>query len=179
MSSTRKCEPRRPAHLFAALPALVICAGLLQSGEARAQSASTQAQAEAQAQQALPQAPQAAGAAQQVAPGPKKKSRNPTGSPLDTLLSTRLWADVPEAKDFVKETRPSPETLEFKPTAGTDPQRPKPRTNAELDALRSELESAGQQNQARGASLTAAAHPPAVKAAQNGKLGEPKKAVSN
>ena len=26
----------------------------------------------------------------------------PGGSPLDTLMHTKIWADVPEAKDFVR-----------------------------------------------------------------------------
>lgn len=159
--------------------AFAVCALLLSSG-ARAQSVSAQAQAEAQqAQQGLAQLPQADGGAPQAAARPKKRTRNPTGSPLDTLLSTRLWADVPEAKDFVRQNRPSMDSLEFKPTAGTDPQRPKPRTKTELDALRAELETAGQQNAARAASLRAAARPAVVKAAQNGKQGEVKKAPTN
>jgi hypothetical protein len=112
----------------------------------------------------------------------RKKSRNPTGSPLDTLMSTRLYADVPEAKDFVRQNRPPPETLDFKPTTGTDPARPKVRTKPELDALQSELESAAQKNEER-AGLRKAAKP--LKAplnlagAQNGKASEPKKPLPN
>ncbi|HUI20017.1 MAG TPA: hypothetical protein VLZ74_03105 [Methylocella sp.] len=69
------------------------------------------------------------------------------GSPLDTLMSTRLWADVPEAKDFVRETRPPPESLAYQPVTGTDPERPKPRTKAELKDLQDELERAIKQNE--------------------------------
>ncbi len=84
------------------------------------------------------------------AANPKIKTRNPTGSPLDTLLNTKLWADVPEAKDFVRESRPPADTLDYQPTTGTDPDRPKPRTKAELDALRKELEGAARRNEALG-----------------------------
>jgi hypothetical protein len=64
------------------------------------------------------------------------------GSPLDTLMSTRLWADVPEAKDFVRETRQSPDSLAYQPVTGTDPERPKLRNKEELQALQGELERA-------------------------------------
>jgi hypothetical protein len=69
------------------------------------------------------------------------------GSPLDTLLSTRLWADVPEAKDFVRDTRPPPDSLAYQPVTGTDPERPKPRSPAELRALQTELERAAAHNE--------------------------------
>lgn len=69
------------------------------------------------------------------------------GSLLDTLMSTRLWADVPEAKDFVRDTRPPPDSLTYQPLTGTDPERPKPRSTAELQALQSELESAAAHNE--------------------------------
>lgn len=74
---------------------------------------------------------------------PAKKA----GSPLDTLMSTRLWADVPEAKGFVQETRPPTDALGYQPVTGTDPERPKLRTKAELRALQSELEGATVQNE--------------------------------
>jgi hypothetical protein len=64
------------------------------------------------------------------------------GSPLDTLMQSKLWADVPEAKDFVRETRPPPDSLAYQPVTGSDPERPKPRSKAELQALESELEHA-------------------------------------
>jgi hypothetical protein len=68
------------------------------------------------------------------------------GSPLDTLMHTKIWADVPEAKDFVRETRPPPEGLAYQPVTGTDPERPKLRSKAELEALESELERAASHN---------------------------------
>src|SRR6266576_3888460 len=64
----------------------------------------------------------------------------PGGSPLDTLMHTKIWADVPEAKDFVRETRPPPDSLVYQPVTGTDPDRPKLRSKAELEALANELE---------------------------------------
>lgn len=72
------------------------------------------------------------------------------GSPLDTLMNTRLWADVPEAKDFVRESRPPSESLDYLPT--TPPQeipRPKLKSKDELQALQAELERAGKRNQAQ------------------------------
>jgi hypothetical protein len=68
------------------------------------------------------------------------------GTPLDTLLQTKLWADVPEAQDFVRETRPPPDSLSYQPLTGTDPERPKLRTKGELKALESELEQAAEHN---------------------------------
>ncbi len=126
------------------------CAAVAFAGpRVEAQTAGPAAPAQAQAQDQAQNQPVAPAPAPVAAPAPRKKSKNPTGTPLDTLMSTRLHADVPDAKDFVREARPPAETLEFKPTAGTDPERPKLRTKAELDALQSELESAGQRNLAR------------------------------
>jgi hypothetical protein len=68
------------------------------------------------------------------------------GSPLDTLMHTKIWADVPEAKDFVREARPSPDSLAYQPVTGTDPERPKLRSKVELEALESELEHAASHN---------------------------------
>jgi len=66
----------------------------------------------------------------------------PGGSPLDTLMHTKIWADVPEAKDFVRETRPPLDSLAYQPVTGTNPERPKLRSKVELEALQSELERA-------------------------------------
>jgi hypothetical protein len=71
------------------------------------------------------------------------------GSPLDTLMHTKIWADVPEAKDFVRETRPLPDSLAYQPVTGTDPERPKLRSKAELEALENELERAASHNDRR------------------------------
>lgn len=90
------------------------------------------------------------------------KKRNPTGSPLDTLLQTRLWADVPEAKDFVRKARPPEDALDYQPTTGTDPKRPKPRTPAEVGKLQKELESAARRNEARAGELKSGKAPSAA-----------------
>ena len=70
----------------------------------------------------------------------------PGGSPLDTLMHTKIWPDVPEAKDFVRETRPPPDSLAYQPVTGTDPERPKLKSKAELDDLESELGRAAAHN---------------------------------
>src|ERR1700730_10145097 len=71
------------------------------------------------------------------------------GSPLDTLMHTKIWADVPEAKDFVRETRQLPDSLDYQPVTGTDPEQTKLRSNAELEALENELERAASHNDRR------------------------------
>jgi hypothetical protein len=71
----------------------------------------------------------------------------PADSPLDTIMKTRLWADVPEAKDFVRQTRPSSDALDYQPTNGVSAERPALRTKSELEAMQAELEGAGSRNQ--------------------------------
>jgi hypothetical protein len=68
-------------------------------------------------------------------------------SPLDTIMKTRIWADVPEAKDFVRQTRPSSDALDYQPTNGVSAERPALRTKGELEAMQAELEGAGSRNQ--------------------------------
>jgi hypothetical protein len=90
------------------------------------------------------------------------------GSPLDTLMSTRIWADVPEAKDFVRETRRPPDSLAYQPVTGTDPERPKLRNKEELQALQGELERAITHNDRKahkglGMKKSASAASPAVR----------------
>lgn len=70
----------------------------------------------------------------------------PGGSPLDTVMHAKIWADVPEARDFVRETRPPPDSLAYQPVTGTDPERPKLRTQLGLESLESELERAASHN---------------------------------
>ncbi len=55
---------------------------------------------------------------------------------------TRIWADTPEPKDFVKDHRPPASRLNYQPLTGSDPERPKLRTPAELKDLETELEAA-------------------------------------
>ena len=81
-----------------------------------------------------------------ISPGSYAQQQKAGGSPLDTLLETKIWADVPEAKDFVRETRPPPESLAYQPLTAIDPERPKPKTKEELKALETELEQAAEHN---------------------------------
>ena len=85
------------------------------------------------------------------------------GSPLDTLMHTKIWADVPEAKDFVRDTRPPPESLAYQPVTGTDPERPKLRSKTELEALESELERAAAHNDKKAGKHAGIKKPVAVK----------------
>jgi hypothetical protein len=97
---------------------------------------------------------QAVAFAQDVqAPAEAKHHPDPYGSPLDTLMSTRLWTDVPPAKDFVTSSRPDSGSVDYAPLVGTDPDRPKPRDPAGIKALQAELESGGLKNAARAKGL--------------------------
>ena len=87
----------------------------------------------------------------------------PGGSPLDTLMHTKIWADVPEAKDFVRDTRPPPDSLAYQPVTGTDPERPKLRSKTELEALESELERAAAHNDKKAGKHAGIKKPVAVK----------------
>ena len=91
--------------------------------------------------------------AQTVDPAQKHKP-NPYGSPLDTLMSTHLWTDVPPAQDFVKQTRPAPKDLDYTSMNGKDPDRPKPRDKANIAALQAELEQGGARNAVKARGLT-------------------------
>lgn len=179
---TRRLRPGRQGARARALPALALGAAIALSGAGLAQTFDPQGRPEAPAQAAsgtsATAAPGAATPATAVAAPQKRKTRNPTGSPLDTLMNTKLFADVPEAKDFVRATRPPAQSLEFKPTTGTDPARPKPRTGPELDALRSELEGAARKNAAR-AGLRQPPGAAAEARAAAGKDGGPKRALPN
>lgn len=86
-------------------------------------------------------------------------------SPLDTLLHTKIWADVPEAKDFVRDSRPPPESLSYQPLTGADPVRPQLRTKAELDTLENELERAAAHNYRRAGKRWPIKKPAAAKTA--------------
>jgi hypothetical protein len=97
-------------------------------------------------------------AAAQVATAPTNK-HNTYGSPLDTLMSTRLWTDVAPAQDFVRATHPDARSLDYQPLTGTDPARPKPRDKANVEALQAELEHDGAVNATKGAPQGGARHP--------------------
>jgi len=100
-----------------------------------------------------------------AAPGLHAEDEKKTGgSPLDTIMHTKIWADVPEAKDFVRQSRRPSDDLDYQPTTGADPTRPTPRTKSELEALRSELETGIAQNEARAGRRKQAKSAPAANA---------------
>ena len=104
----------------------------------------------------------------QAAPLPAKHKPDPYGSPLDTIMSTHLWTDVPKAEDFVRDTRPAAKDLDYAPLTGKDPERPKPRDAANIMALQAELEEDGARNAVRAQGLRPAkAHRPKGHAAAN------------
>lgn len=72
---------------------------------------------------------------------------NAGDSPLDTIMSTHFFADVPEAKDFVRDSRPPPGTLDYQPVTGPGREGPKLKSKDELKALESELEAAAAHNE--------------------------------
>jgi hypothetical protein len=79
-----------------------------------------------------------------------------SGSPLDTMMNTRFWTDVPEPKDFVLRARPAPKSLDFRTPYAVDDRRPRPRGKAEVEALTRDLEQASARNRA----LAGAGTPP-------------------
>ena len=88
------------------------------------------------------------------APAPAaKRSHSISGTPLDALRQTHLWADTGPAKDFVKDSRPSAGSLDYAPLTGTDPERPKPRDTANIAALQAELERDRVVNEGKGHKL--------------------------
>ena len=82
----------------------------------------------------------AAGAQTGPAPEAKKPPPFKYSSPLDTIMSTHLWTDVPATQPFVQATHPDPKTLDYTPLTGKDPDRPKPRDATNIKALQAELE---------------------------------------
>lgn len=93
------------------------------------------------------------------APAGKKPPPNKYGSPLDTLMSTHLWTDVPPVQPFVRETHPDPKTLDYTPLTGKDPDRPKPRDAANIQALQAELEQDAVRNTKKAKGLSNPAAP--------------------
>jgi hypothetical protein len=83
-----------------------------------------------------------------------------SGSPLDTMMNTRLWTDVPEPKDFVLRARPAPETLDYRTPYAVDDVRPRPRGKAEVEALTRALEQANARNRAAAEAVPPASPPP-------------------
>lgn len=104
----------------------------------------------AQAQQ--PQDLPAQSDTEQTAPAQNAPTAKPPkpyggGSPLDVIIHTKLWETPPEPKPFVKESREPSDTLDYQPTVGTDPKRPKLLSKGQLKDLESELEQAGAHNE--------------------------------
>ena len=58
-------------------------------------------------------------------------------------MHTKLWEDVPEAKDFVKQSRPPDDALQYQPTQGDDPKGAQLLNPNQLNSLQDELEHAG------------------------------------
>ena len=90
------------------------------------------------------------------------KAPKPYQGPLDVIMSSHLWTDVPPTQDFVKATHPDAKSIDYTPLSGKekDPERPKPRDPDGVEALRAELEQAVQSNAKRAVplgGLTAAA----------------------
>ena len=86
---------------------------------------------------------------------PKRHKYDPYQSPLATIMQFRLHADVPEAQDFVRETRPNTKDLKYTPLQsqlGPEPERPKLRDAAGIDALKTEMEDSIAHNEARASS---------------------------
>lgn len=90
---------------------------------------------------------------------PTNNPHNKYGSPLDTLKSSHLWTHVAPARAFVRESRPDPKALDYTPLTGTDPDRPKPRDAANVEALQAELEHDGALNERKARSLQRHASP--------------------
>jgi hypothetical protein len=88
----------------------------------------------------------ASAVAQQAQPAPQKPYGG--GTPLDVIMHTKLWTDVPEMRDFVKAARPPEKSLDYIPTGvGTEPKRPPLRSSAQLQQMEDELENAGVRNE--------------------------------
>ena len=94
----------------------------------------------------------AAGEAQ-TTPAEKPPKPYGGGSPLDVIMNSKLWETVPEAKDFVKASRPPDDALEYQPTQvfppsdETAPPPPKLHDSGELKSLEGELNVAGAHNE--------------------------------
>ncbi len=93
------------------------------------------------------------GRAQTASGDAPKPKRDKYGSPLDTIRNTHLWTDVPPARDFVTATRPDVKGLTYTPLTGVDPERPKPRDPANVQALQAEMEHFGVENEAKARGL--------------------------
>jgi hypothetical protein len=86
-------------------------------------------------------------AAQQTQPAPKQPYGG--GTPLDVILHSKLWTDVPRMPDFVRAARPPEKSLNYISTAiGKEPKRPPLRNSSQIQQMEDELETAGARNEA-------------------------------
>ncbi|MEW6437013.1 MAG: hypothetical protein AB1508_07565 [Pseudomonadota bacterium] len=72
------------------------------------------------------------------------------GTPIDVIVHSKFWVDPPKMAPFVRKARPAPDSLNYTPTAGTEPKRPALRTATDLQKMEDELENAGARNEAAG-----------------------------
>lgn len=122
-----------------AAPVLTLALGLGFAGAAFAQQ-QTQDQAQAASPGTNPAQP---GDQQQPARVQKPPEPYGGGTPLDVLMHTKLWEDVPQPKDFVKQSRPPEDALQYQPTQGNDPKGAQLLNSDQLDSMQDELEHAG------------------------------------
>jgi hypothetical protein len=101
----------------------------------------------------------AAGVAAQEASG--------DGAPDELSKTLGLATTVPESKGFVQQSRPRRDLLDFHSPYATDIVRPRPRSAAEVEALKRDLEAAAARNRAKGGKpmATRTSAPPARPAA--------------
>jgi hypothetical protein len=73
--------------------------------------------------------------------------------PFSVIMKWRPTTEAGEMKDFVKQTRPSEDQLQYTPLTGDTPDRPKVKSKNELGATMSGLDKAAAAARARGAAL--------------------------
>jgi hypothetical protein len=105
-------------------------------------------------------------AADQPAAKKSKKPKKPYGggTPIDVIVNNKMWETPPEPKEFVLQNRRPVDELNYEPTVGIDPERPKTRSKDELNGLKSELDDAASHNLQAVNGKKKAGSPPAKKA---------------
>jgi hypothetical protein len=110
-------------------------------------------------------------AAQQTQPAPKQPYGG--GTPLDVIMHSKLWTDVPRMPDFVRAARPPEKSLNYISTAiEKQPKRPPLRNSSQIQQMEDELETAGARNEAAAGMRTR--HFQAVSAIKKKPLAKPK-----
>jgi hypothetical protein len=124
------------------------------------------APSEAQDQKAEDQKAQDQKASDQPAANKAKKPKKPYGggTPIDVIVNNKMWETPPEPKEFVRENRRPVDELQYEPTVGIDPERPKTKSKDELNGLKSELDDAALHNSQAGNGKRKADSPAAKKA---------------